>query len=99
MDRNKTAYSPKRNAKEKLLTILGKSIKSKDGTEARISSNSIGKMLHGLDNTLRNGYTAEQHYAAVLIIEELFSKALTLLTHKSNKRGDNSNIIRLAAPF
>ena len=86
-------------AKLKLKEQLGKILVSKDGVEAVISSNTVGKMTHGLDNTIKNGFAAKQHYEVVAKIDEIYPNALKVLEHNSRKEGDIARIIRLGAPI
>ena len=80
------------NAKEAeahLRTLQGKEVVNKnDGSTARISSNTIGKILSNkaLNKSLANGFTREEHDTAAANIDTLFREAV-----RTDSRPDRRN--------
>ncbi|MCL2845011.1 MAG: hypothetical protein FWE23_06125 [Chitinivibrionia bacterium] len=99
MTKNENTNRDIAKAKQKLKELQGKTLVSKDGIEAIISSKTLGKMVYGLENTLKNGFSAEEHFDVVSKIDEIFPNAVKVLEHNSRKEGDSAKIIRLCAPI
>jgi hypothetical protein len=75
-------------------------IKSKDGEAAELNKKSIDKMLSAVYKSIQNGFTAEQHFAAVSNIDSLFENSAKVLTHLDNKnRRSITAIYRFIAPL
>ncbi len=79
----KLAMLIKNNGNEPIL------IKSRDGEEAKLSKTSIGKLFSNpaIEKSMNNGFTREQHFAAVSDIDNLFANSVKVLTHP-DKNGD-----------
>jgi len=94
-------------ARQKLLGLLGENNETtlendNDGGEARLSKSSIGKLMANttVRKSLDNGFTREQHYAAVSDVDNLFRKSVKVISH-ADKYGDPNvkAIHRFAAPL
>jgi hypothetical protein len=77
-------------------------IKSLDGEEARLSKNSIGKLMSdpAIKKSVDNGFTKEQHFAAVYDIDNLFKNSVKILAHPDKSGDPNVKAMhRFAAPL
>jgi len=82
---------------------LGKTITSKDGEVARLSSNSIDNMLSGkklIASTKGKEISPRQYFAIVSDIESLFVNSTKVLTHPDYKNDVNMKAThRFVAPL
>ena len=77
-------------------------VKSKDGEEARLSKNSIGKLVsnNATEKSVANGFTKEQHFAAAADIDNLFANSTKVLSRPDRSGDPNVKAIhRFAAPL
>jgi len=77
-------------------------IKSGDGEEAKLSKTSIGKLFSNpaIEKSMNNGFTREQHFAAVSDIANLFANSVKVLTHPDKNGDPNIKAMhRFAAPL
>jgi len=90
-------------AEEKIRQHLGEIITSKDGIDARVSSNSIGKLVSG--DAIRASkksqkFTAKQHLAAAADIVDLFKNSIKIYEHPDIKNDPNiKGMYRFIAPL
>lgn len=95
-----------KDAYQKLLGLLGDSggimlRNDKDGEAARLSKPSIGKMMSNaaVRKSVENGFTREQHYAAISNIDGLFKASFKILSHLDKHRDPGVTIHRFASPL
>lgn len=95
-----------KTAHEKLFALVGEKgeitlLNSNDRVSARLSKSSIGKLMSNdaAQKTVGNGFTREQHYAAVSDIDELFKNSLKIWSHPDRKGNPTVKIHRFAAPL
>ncbi|MDR2554112.1 MAG: hypothetical protein LBC64_01680 [Fibromonadaceae bacterium] len=77
-------------------------IRSKDGEEAKLSKNSIQKLVSedAVKKSIDNDFTREQHYAVVADIDNLFRNSLKVSTRPDRNNDPNVKAIhRFAAPL
>jgi hypothetical protein len=98
----------RKEATAKLISLLKDNgnkpitIKSKDGEEAYLSKTSVGKLLSNpaIEKTVNNGFTKEQHFAAVSGIDNLFRDSTKALTHPDRNNDPNIRAMhRFIAPL
>jgi len=77
-------------------------IRSKDGEEAKLSKNSIQKLVSedAIKKSVDNGFKREQHFAAVADIDNLFKNSVKVLSHPDRNNDPNIKAMhRFAAPL
>jgi len=77
-------------------------IRSKDGEEAKLSKNSIQKLVSedAIKKSVDNGFKREQHFAAVADIDNLFRNSVKVLSHPDRNNDPNIKAMhRFAAPL
>jgi len=75
-------------------------LKSRDGEEGYVSKKSADKLLSSVNKSVHNNFAAEQHFAAVANIDNLFRNSIKVLTHLDNKNRKNILAIhRFVAPL
>jgi len=75
---------------------------AKEGDEARISTNSIRKLVSepAVKKSTANGFTKKQHFAAVADIDNLFRNSIKVLTHSDKNNDRNVKAMhRFVAPL
>ena len=72
-----------------------------DGDKARLNGKSIKKMTSGtaIRKSVENGFTKEQHFAAVSDIDTLYRNAVKVLSHPDKYGNPEVVIHRFAAPL
>jgi len=92
------------NRKEAALKLIGLIIdngnepiliKSRDGEEARLSRNSVNKLVSetSVKKSVNNGFTAAQHFAVASDIDNLFRNSVKVLTHAD--RNNDPNVVAM----
>jgi len=110
VDESKIAEYKKGIAKEEAKRRLFSQIKdcggriiiiSKDGKEGYINKNSARKLVDSIrGSTIKNDFTAEQHYAAAADIVNLYKNSIQVLEHPDHKgRSRIESIDRFVAPL
>jgi len=77
-------------------------IRSKDGEEAKLSKNSIQKLVSedAIKKSVDNGFKREQHFAAVADIDNLFRNSVKVLSHPDRNNDPNIKAMhRFVAPL
>jgi len=93
------------DARQKLNCLLGEActllVTSKDGHEARLNRDSIGKMLSNsaVKKSVDNGFTSKQHFAVVSDIENVYSNSVKVSSSPDRHGYPDVTIHRLAVPL
>jgi len=77
-------------------------MRSKDGEEAKLSKNSIQKLVSedAIKKSVDNGFKREQHFAVVADIDNLFRNSVKVLSHPDRNNDPNVKAMhRFSAPL
>jgi len=99
---NKGIIANRENAQKRLKLLVSNLIKNKDGVEVRLSSNNVNKLVSGksVGISIKNGFTASQHFAAAANIDNLFKNSSKILTHTDRDNDPNIKAMhRFVAPL